>query len=210
MPILKLLEIDKSTRLGVWHIEEEEDFFLQRLSSRDLPDSYEKYSPGRRLEYLASRYLLKFLFNEKQVRVLKDANGKPSIEGKPYQVSISHSKHLATVMISDNYELGVDIEVVHHKVKNVMHKFLSEREQAFFDPEPDIEKLILCWSAKESLYKIYGEKELSFQENILLEDPATISDKGSFKGFLIKDDFKKEFEINFEKIGNSYLTYILA
>ena len=209
MPILKLQDIDENTRLGVWQMEEDESFFASRLYVDELPDNYGSFSPGRRLEYFASRYLLNYLFEEKPMRVCKDANGKPGIDGHTGRISISHSKDLATVIVSNKHDLGIDIEVIHHKVKKVMHKFLNEREQSFFEPEPDIEKLILCWSAKESLYKVYGKGELSFRENILLENPV-ISARGNFTGYLIKGNFEKRFEINFEKVSNSYLTYVLA
>lgn len=49
--------INESTCLAIWKIEEPEDFFLQRVTlQREITH------PNKRLQHLAGRYLLPFLF----------------------------------------------------------------------------------------------------------------------------------------------------
>jgi len=59
MPLFYQQDINESTRLGVWHIQEEESFF-----SRSVPLQRNITHPHKRLQHLAGRYLLRFLFDD--------------------------------------------------------------------------------------------------------------------------------------------------
>ena len=49
--------INESTKLGIWKIEEPEEFFLA-----EVPLNRAITHPHKRLQHLAGRYLLKYLF----------------------------------------------------------------------------------------------------------------------------------------------------
>ena len=57
MPLFYQQDINETTKLGVWKIEEPEDFFL-----RVVPLQRSITHPHKRLQHLAGRYLLPFLF----------------------------------------------------------------------------------------------------------------------------------------------------
>ena len=59
-----------------------------------------------------------------------DEHGKPYLVNFEYQISLSHSYDYAAVMISKEMQLGVDIELIKHKIKSIKHKFLSDVELA--------------------------------------------------------------------------------
>ena len=86
-----------------------------------------------------------------------------------------------------NLEVGIDIEMQRDKILRIAHKFTPVSEyRTLANTEAVIRKLTIVWGAKESLYKIYGEKGLSFLDHINVNDflftqkmtTATIDYKG--------------------------------
>ena len=57
MPIFFQHQINETTRLGIWKIEETEDFFKD-----NVPLHRDVTHPHKRLQHLAGRFLLQFLF----------------------------------------------------------------------------------------------------------------------------------------------------
>jgi 4'-phosphopantetheinyl transferase EntD len=187
MPIFFQQDIDETTRLAVWKIEEEEDFFLQHV-----PLQREITHPHKRLQHLAGRYLLQYLFPDFPINLIKIADTrKPYLEDEAYHFSISHCSDYAAVIVSRDKRVGVDIEVPTPKVQKIMHKFLHEEEkrmvdgrwsvvkafdkpQAFGDRQDkeavDYVKLTLMWSAKEAVFKWWSYGNVDFSEMIRLDD----------------------------------------
>ncbi|HEY0042427.1 MAG TPA: 4-phosphopantetheinyl transferase, partial [Flavisolibacter sp.] len=124
MPIFFQQDIDESTKLAVWKIEEEEDFFLQHV-----PLQREITHPHKRLQHLAGRYLLQYLFPDFPINLIKIADTrKPYLENEAYHFSISHCSNYAAAIVSKGKRVGVDIEVPSLKVEKIMHKILHEEE----------------------------------------------------------------------------------
>ena len=57
MPIFFQHQINESTRLGIWKIEETEEFF-----KANVPLHRDVTHPHKRLQHLAGRFLLQYLF----------------------------------------------------------------------------------------------------------------------------------------------------
>ena len=57
MPIFFQHQINETTRLGIWKIEETEEFFKE-----NVPLHRDVTHPHKRLQHLAGRFLLQFLF----------------------------------------------------------------------------------------------------------------------------------------------------
>lgn len=91
--------------------------------------------------------------------------------GKPYlsegYISISHSKKYLVIAVSMTKEIGVDIEQLNERLQRVKHKFLSTQELEGLKKE-NLLNLALCWSAKEAIYKLVGEKAGALGENITI------------------------------------------
>ena len=76
-------------------------------------------------------------------------------------------------MVSTDYRVGVDVEMITHKVDKIKHKFLSEEEQWMLMNVPNApynifsEKILTAaWSIKESLFKWQGSSEIDFIKHL--------------------------------------------
>ncbi|GIV32907.1 MAG: hypothetical protein KatS3mg031_0442 [Chitinophagales bacterium] len=83
---------------------------------------------------------------------------------------------MIAALISQRFNPGVDVEEVRPKVQRVMHKFLSDEEMAGLVDSTDLRLLTLCWSVKESVFKVMGIPALSFREEIRLQLPLRQQD----------------------------------
>lgn len=173
MPLVYQQNINLTTKLGVWHIAEEKDFFLQQV-----PLQRQITHPNKQLQHLAGRYLLKELYPDFPYKLIRIADTrKPFLENEAYHFSISHCGHYAAVMVSSTQRVGVDIEMVTQKVASVKHKFLSANEQAMIEGIENSSFTLLndslltaAWSIKESLYKWYGDGEVDFKEHLHIDE----------------------------------------
>lgn len=168
MPIFFQHPISESTRLGVWKIEETEEFF-----KRNVPLHRDVTHPHKRLQHLAGRFLLQFLFPDFPYELIKIADTKkPFLPDEQYHFSISHCGDYAAAIVSKDKRVGIDIEIPTEKILKIQHKFLSENEMKIFNNgtsiTPDFRLLTLLWSAKEAVFKWYGDKAVEFKQDINL------------------------------------------
>lgn len=99
--------------------------------------------------------------------------------------------------------IGCDIQVVIEKMARIAHKFLNEPERAFVESRPKAEYLQLLhlfWTAKESLYKAYGLKELDFRKNLFVDQIEWDGQSGIGTGRVAKGAFQQVFQLIFNKI----------
>lgn len=191
-------------------ISEDAAFYLKGLvlTEFDRTELAKYLIEKRKLQWYASRYALKKLLNRNDIIYLnKDAYGKPFIENSSMHISLSHTQHMVVAMSNNTYEIGVDVEQIKEKVKRIAHKFTTDIETALIDPKTEMESLITIWSAKESIYKMYSQKQLDFKDHILL-DPFTYTISGQFKAILHKDDLHKELIVHYTTIEDHILTYV--
>ena len=168
MPIFFQHQINETTRLGIWKIEETEEFF-----KRNVPQHRDVTHPHKRLQHLAGRFLLQFLFPDFPYELIKIADTrKPFLPDEQYHFSISHCGDYAAAIVSSDKRVGIDIEVPSDKAEKIKHKFISEEENSKFKIKNSIQKSrlpTLLWSAKESVFKWYGDGGVDFREHIQLK-----------------------------------------
>ncbi len=183
MPIFFQQDIDECTKLAVWKIEEEENFFLSRVSlQREITH------PHKRLQHLAGRYLLKYLFPDFPVSLIQIADTrKPYLEDEAYHFSISHCGDYAAVVASREKRVGVDIEIVTGKIDRIKNKFISADEwpvvndgQLKEENPAANSRLTLVWSCKEAVFKWYGQGGVDFKEHMKVRQIIAV-DKSSLK-----------------------------
>lgn len=194
--------------IGLWKIQEEENFFLEKLTL--FPEEVvllERIKGRRKIEWLASRWLL-HLMSGRDIRgaCLKDDFGKPYLENSFFEISISHSRELVTVMAAPQ-AVGIDIQKLVGKIESIAHKFLRPEEMASIGEADNIEHLHVYWGAKEALYKAYGRRQLDFKKHIKIEPFQFNLRNGRCMGTVQKDDFQAAFELRYEQIGNYILVY---
>lgn len=185
-------------RLAVWKIEEEESFFTSAIRSSipDLP------LPGKRLQFLASRYLFHILGKDDS-RVIKNEQGCPIDREGEWNCSISHCSSFAALIISYTHHVGVDIEPIRDKVKVVAPRFLLPGE---FD-SASVEQLMIYWSAKESLYKLSGIQGLDLRNHIHVESFIP-EQKGELVGY-INAVHQQRAKVFYRILENHVLTWAL-
>jgi phosphopantetheinyl transferase len=182
-------DINEQTRLAVWKIEEPEDFFL-----RKVPLQREITHPHKRLQHLAGRYLLRFLFPDFPNEEIEIADTrKPFLPEEQYHFSISHCGDYAAAIVSSNYRVGVDIEIITPRIERIKQKFLHADELVFVNqasPASQVALLTLLWSAKEAMFKWWGRGEVDFSEVLRIE-PFEHADSGTMQARFSKADFEQ-------------------
>jgi phosphopantetheinyl transferase len=164
MPVFFQHQINDTTRLGVWKIEETEEFF-----KNNVPQHRDVTHPRKRLQHLAGRFLLQFLAPDFPYELIRIAETrKPFLPNELYHFSISHCGDYAAAIISKQKRVGIDVELVRPLVGQLVAKFLSDKEQHSLNRETIPEQSTLMWSAKETIFKWYGEGGIDFREHIHL------------------------------------------
>lgn len=148
----------------VWKITESAETLSHYLNN--LTDNETK-TPKHNLHWLASRAALATHFGvDTSITINKDQHNKPSmvVNGETYHLSITHSGTYAAVMFSKHKTVALDLEKIDDRVGRVAHKFINGAEAEILQQSKNlIHDQTLIWSAKETLYKFYGEKELDFK-----------------------------------------------
>lgn len=203
--LIRQKQLSNGALIGIWQITETED---QLLSLFDQPDDVHKVLEGisnvsKRCEKLAVRALLKLLLgNEKSI--LYNEAGKPFLEDKSYNISISHTDGYATIMAHPFLEVGIDIELLSPRAAQLQQRFLSSSELQLIHKTDDFVVPLLLWTAKEALYKFVSNSEIEFVEHIKII--AIDQKKQQMKGLV----FGMEHPLTlFYEINKTYvLTYV--
>ena len=99
-----------------------------------------------------------------------DEIGKPHLKDGKY-ISITHSGPFTGIVLSNDIEVGIDIEQQRPKIIRIAHKFTPlEEYRTLANTDALIRKLTVVWGVKESLYKIYGTPGVSFLDHIDVRD----------------------------------------
>ncbi len=205
MPIFFQQQINETTRLGVWKIEETESFFL-----KNVPVHREVTHPHKRLQHLAGRFLLQFLFPSFPYDMIRIADTKkPFLGDDQYHFSISHCGDYAAAIVSSAHRVGIDIEIPVEKIKNISQKFLHKEEYEQWgrvDGVQELEQLTLLWSAKEAVFKWYGLGKVDFSEHIRIYTQSY--EKSFFDGRFTKTD--TPLEIYYRSLPPLVLTWVMS
>jgi phosphopantetheinyl transferase len=188
--------INGTTRLAIWKIEETEDFFRSKVSlARPI------VHPHKRLQHLAGRYLLPFLFPDFPHEEIEIADTrKPFLPGERYHFSISHCSNYAAAIVSTDKRVGADVELVTARVEKIKHKFLHPSEVRFVNSQPSSEQihlLTILWSAKEAMYKWYGLGEVDFSE-MMHTFPFQLKPSGEIEAAFMKGDLQKKLTLHYK------------
>lgn len=165
MPLFYQHNINESAKIGIWKIEEKEEFFSGVGAAREITH------PHKRLQHLAGRHLLSVLYSDFPVNEIQiAANRKPFLAGRQYHFSISHCGDYAAAIVSSDKEVGIDVEIPRQKIDSVLHKFLSgvELNNLYELDCPDLRYVTMLWAAKEAVYKWYGRSGLVLNRHIKL------------------------------------------
>ena len=199
MPLIIDKQTKEDARILIWKSEEPLDFFSkQTLLTQSDYEKLEKYNSERRkMDLLVARFLLQKHCKNAIVAYLE--NGKPYLENQYYKISISHSKDIVAVILHTNKDVSIDVEYIDNKIERLKTRFLSQFE---IEQADSVEKQILFWSAKETLFKIDHKQGFDIKTELSLNFHG---DKliGKIRN---EDKFDIEYQINSEWV----LTYIVS
>jgi phosphopantetheinyl transferase len=213
MPVVFNKNIDGDAILAVWKIEETEAQLLAglQLKTHELEFISSLNNGKRLLHWLSTRLLLRTMLNTTEyIDCRMDEHGKPYLFNLDYEISLSHSYDYAAVIISKTKKVGVDIELIKHKIKAIKHKFLTDSELAQKQIGDNINGLYVCWCAKEAIYKWYGKKGLEFKQHIHIK-PFKLANEGRLTASVELPEGIAQLDVDFFKMGDGYmLGYVVA
>lgn len=200
MPLhLDSTQLKHGQRLVLWKTTETTDELISiaNLHEAELEELNNIQLEKRRREWLDTRILLKTFFPKEKLGYLE--NGKPVFKDGSH-LSISHCEDFVGIIVSDK-SIGMDIQNIDKKLLLIQKKFCNEKELSFIPKgEEGLELTTIVWSAKEAIFKVFGENVLfaghitmrpfSAQDKTIIADYAGIYGKRVFElEHLMVDDF---------------------
>jgi phosphopantetheinyl transferase len=204
MPLLKTQVLGKERAWALWHISETEQE-LSYLSMETCPEDI--IHEQKRLEWLAARALLKAIvegFGLDYYGLRKDEFGKPFLKEQVHQISLSHSFPYVAAQVDRLQPVGIDLEQPKEKLKTIAHRVFSPEEA--HDAGDDITKLCIYWCAKESLYKIYGKRNLLFTDHLYVA-PFSMENIGRLTGKISAGEIEMVASLAYEVTPEFVLVY---
>lgn len=196
MPLRQTIDVTPNTRVYLWHVTETEASLSENIQ---LTENSTTRVSGMRSEihrrgYLSIRHLLA-MAGYTDYDLFYDDLGKPHLQDGKH-ISITHSGSFTGIIVSSELEVGIDIERQRKKILAIAHKFTPLDEYRYLASTDDIiRKLTIVWGAKESLYKIYATKGLSFLQHIDISDFNI--DAGETTGIIRYEGICSDYEIRF-------------
>ncbi len=171
--------------------------FEQFFSEREMRKINRLYRNEKRVRALIKgRYILKDYFgNRYKDRNLEDPeieilNQRQDHTGKIFvalqneacreKVSVSYAEDFVCVGVSDEYQIGVDLEKIHHFSDSFLKLFFSEEEHKLFQLD-NKESQTRLWCIKEAVLKAIGTGFEIGLKNMRMES------KGDYFSFIIQD-----------------------
>lgn len=197
MPLLKISRFPGYT-IGLWELSEAVDKLSEKVElSREDRQLFQTLAHDRRRrEFLATRKLLTTLAGP-GASIGYNKLRQPILKGVNQFISISHSASLAAVIISD-FPMGIDVEELSRNVEKIAQRFLSASEQVWTAASGNTGTYrVLCWSAKESIFKLMAQPEVTFSRQILIE-PFYLQENGEIKAAFVKNEEVVPIQLRYE------------
>ena len=207
MPLFYQQNINDSTRLAIWDLQEEESFF---------GGFTEIVHPQKRLQHLGGRYLLSFLFpNFDKAAISIAASKKPFLADGSFQFSISHCTQFAAALVSSTQRVGIDIETITERVHRIRHKFLHASEHEMLGKNASevltlTAQLTIIWSAKEAMFKWWGTGNIDFSEQMILDQMPVAQDGILPARFIEKNGTEHPLVLHYKVLDTICLVWVCS
>ena len=151
MALISVKQVNGDTQLGLWRLET-----MQKGNVRQQ-------------ERAGVLQLLHQMTGNDSLVIGHQDDGKPYVEG--YNISISHTRGYATILLSRSHEVGIDIEYRSCRVARIVSRFIRPDEVS-----PSVESQLIHWSAKEAVFKYFSTDRLQLFEMRIL--PFVVAEQG--------------------------------
>lgn len=200
MPLFLKRNLLSDVNIGIWKIEESYDDFillyphLKKLQS-DILSQYK--SEQRRCEVLAVCLLINEILGD-GVSLLHKEDGCPFLSNG-VNISISHTRGFAVIIVSMNRKVSVDIEYFSQRVLRIKDKFMRNDEHAC-----SLLEYLIHWCTKETLYKMFSDDKLSYKEMQLL----SITENNSYGVIVARNILRNQnIKVYYNIFNDILLTY---
>jgi phosphopantetheinyl transferase len=200
MPLVYQQNINETTKIGLWHITEEEFFFA------DVPLQKQIRHPQKRLQHLAGRFLLTQLVPNFPLSAIQISESKkPFLQSANIYFSISHSKQYAAAIVSTAKQCGVDVEMVNENIEKIIPKFLTQSEINLIPTTNLKNAATLFWSVKECLFKWDGNGGIDFKKHLQIN-----SFTGNLLAGIVDCTFKANtrLQVHYLYLNNIFFTWV--
>lgn len=200
MAVIETIHSMDDSSIYFWKITEDSNYFLDRMSWDDKQLIWlNSIHPQKKLEYMASRYLIYKITGKLDAHLYKDESGKLHFQEEGEYLSISHSGEYVALIVSKR-PAGIDVQRYQDKIIRIADRFLHPNENAWLHSIDawNIPTLCTCWCIKEAVYKANGQKGIHFAQQILLHFEPGL--EGAFKinkAQLKGNQFTKTYQIQF-------------
>jgi len=202
MAVIQIEKIEDGL-LGLWKITEEVEELLPlaKLSSRDLESWSAIKAIQRKKEWLATRALLNELTGQ-VIQIYYYLDGRPFLKSLSTNISISHTKGYAAILLHDKRIPGIDIELNSRSAEKVAARILSteELESCREDEGYSNKKLLIHWCAKETIFKMRPEHSVSYLKQIHISLNDLIEDTQPFSGIFHSESGTVAINLFFKSI----------
>ena len=194
--LIEIRQLTPHTRLGLWFMNEPQEG-----------------SPRQRERHAEQLLLTAMMGDKASYTIDHEPSGKPFLTSHlslqttpPPHLSISHTRGFVAMLLSDDCQVGIDIEYRSDRVERIAQRFIHPDERA-----ETVDEKLLLWSAKEAVYKLFSEDRLAFFDMRALSYYTDTKSEGINKGVLqMKNIIRNEtVAVNFEFTPDYVLTYVV-
>lgn len=151
----------------------------------------------RKTEWLGVRLLLKkHLGHYSEIKY--NTTGNPYIK-HDLNISITHSKNILGIILSQKKAVGMDVEIISDKILRTAQKFITIEELNLFSEQDKIKKIYLNWCCKETLFKIKEHGGFDFKTNFRVID-SELNKSGTKEALIILDNHSESYILKYEFI----------
>ena len=147
---------------------------------------------------LLSRLATRIGADTERLELCRNENGRPYFEGSELDFSISHSRGIVAVAISDTCKVGIDVEAADmssERVRKLADRYLSPSEASSLSSTEDFLRL---WTQREAYVKQSGTplaealangipSDVKLYELNVFDSPATLCFSGNEEIRLLMD-----------------------
>lgn len=174
MPLLYIERIDEYTQLGTWQFDA--CTHIEDVCPPDVYNQTRTMCNNRQKETAAVYALLNEMLGRGGWIIDHEDSGRPILRHSDMEISISHTKNYASIILSKRNRVAVDIEYISDRICKIEDKFMRGDEQAYshklmqqiaITKKSNTNKaciLLLFWCAKETMYKYYSDEHLALQD----------------------------------------------
>jgi 4'-phosphopantetheinyl transferase len=207
MGILVKKYVEEDCLMGLWGIEEDFETIYNKvfLDKDEKVTLFDFKNVARQIEWLSVRALLNELL-QRNSKIIYNEEHKPFLFDNAFNISISHSNKLTSILLSKHKRVGIDLEFMSHRINRISHKFINEEEYITTNKAIEHLHMYIHWCAKEALYKICDKKNINFKENLTIQ-PFEVEKEGQIVGTHHDMDIHDEFLLKYEVRDNYVIVF---